>query len=77
MSEQSPGTINVEDGFCGNAKRQMPEVFQSYLNKNPFGRMGTAEEVANIAIFLCSLAASFVTGANIHVDGTLSSRVNY
>ncbi|TPQ26087.1 SDR family NAD(P)-dependent oxidoreductase (plasmid) [Methylomonas sp. HW2-6] len=73
----SPGTIYVEDGFWGNARQQMPELFQSYLNKNPFGRMGTPGEVANVAIFLCSAAASFVTGANIHVDGALSSRVNY
>ncbi|HXU92254.1 MAG TPA: SDR family NAD(P)-dependent oxidoreductase [Gallionella sp.] len=73
----SPGTIYAEDGFWGNAKRHMPEVYEAYLRRNPLGRMGRPEEVANVAAFLCSPAASFVTGANIHVDGALSGRVNY
>jgi 3-oxoacyl-[acyl-carrier protein] reductase len=41
------------------------------------GRMGTAEEVANAAVFLASPAASFITGSNLVVDGAMTSRVNY
>jgi 3-oxoacyl-[acyl-carrier protein] reductase len=36
---------------------------------NPQSRWGTAEEVANVVLFLCSDAASFITGQAINVDG--------
>jgi 3-oxoacyl-[acyl-carrier protein] reductase len=35
----------------------------------PSGRFGTAEEVANAVVFLCSPAASWVTGVALNVDG--------
>lgn len=73
----SPGTIYFKDGFWGNMQRHMPAVYDTFLRRNPMGRMGTGEEVAGIAAFLCSPAASFITGANIMVDGGFTSRVNY
>jgi len=39
------------------------------LSGIPSGRMGTAEEVANAVVFLASERASWITGANIPVDG--------
>ena len=39
---------------------------------NPLGRVGQPEEVAAAALFLCSDAASFITGQAIHVDGGLA-----
>lgn len=36
---------------------------------HPIGRIGTAEEVAQLIVWLCSTKAGFVTGANIPVDG--------
>lgn len=73
----SPGTIYFEDGYWGNVKRHMPEIYETYLKRNPLGRMGTGDEVAKVGAFLCSPAASFVTGSNVIVDGGLTSRVNY
>jgi len=73
----SPGTIYFEDGFWGNAKRHLPAIYDTFLKRNPMGRMGTGAEVANIAAFLCAPAASFITGSNVMVDGGFTSRVNY
>jgi NAD(P)-dependent dehydrogenase (short-subunit alcohol dehydrogenase family) len=50
-----------------------PEQFYEQVGKNiPLGRIGEAEEVANVIAFLASEAASYVTGASINVDGGTS-----
>lgn len=46
-----------------------PAVEDAYAKLQPIGRMGTPSEVAELALFLCSDAASFITGAAIPVDG--------
>lgn len=73
----SPGTIYVEDGFWGGAQRHMPAVYDAYLKRNPMGRMGCPKEIAKLAAYLASPAASFTTGSNIIVDGGFSARVNF
>jgi len=73
----SPGTIYIENGFWDIARRNMPAAYDLFFKRNPMGRMGCANEVAKAAVFLCSPAASFITGSNLVIDGGLTGRVNY
>jgi NAD(P)-dependent dehydrogenase (short-subunit alcohol dehydrogenase family) len=49
-----------------------PERKVALGQAHPLGRVGTPEEVAAVVTFLCSAAASFVSGAIIPVDGALA-----
>lgn len=73
----SPGTIYFDSGVWGDRKRDQPEIYDTALALNPFGRMGTPAEVANAVAFVASPAASFITGANLVVDGGFTRRVQY
>ena len=45
------------------------EMFQTLSAAQPIGRMGTTDEVANLALYLCSDEAAFVTGQAYPIDG--------
>ena len=49
-----------------------PERKRKVLSRTPMGRFGTAEEVGWAVVYLCSSAASFVTGVCLPVDGGVS-----
>ncbi len=71
----SPGTIYFKGGVWHVREQQMPELFKAAMGRNPTGRMGTPEEVASAVVFLASPRATFITGANLLVDGALTQRV--
>lgn len=62
----SPGLI---DTAMGRAEHKASAQMDAILEKTPLGRYGTAEEIANVAVFLCSREASFLSGSDVKVDG--------
>lgn len=68
----SPGRVHTPfvDGFL---QRSYPgreaEMFERLSRTQPIGRMGEPEEIAKLALFLCSDDASFITGSNYPIDG--------
>ncbi len=62
----SPGPFATE---MNTALMQNPEVNQQFLSKIPVGRWGKVEEIGQLARFLCSEEAGFITGTDILIDG--------
>ena len=71
----SPGTTYFKGGFWANVERDDPQGFAKTMAANPMGRMASPADIANAACFLASAAASFITGANLVVDGGYTRRI--
>jgi 2-dehydro-3-deoxy-D-gluconate 5-dehydrogenase len=65
-----PGWIETE--LTAEAKRLFPDLEHAVLSRTPQGRWGKPQDLAGIAVALCSSACDFVTGAVIPVDGGYS-----
>jgi NAD(P)-dependent dehydrogenase (short-subunit alcohol dehydrogenase family) len=68
----SPARVHtpfVDDYLRKNYPGREQEMFEKLSKSQPIGRMGEPEEVASLALFLCSDQASFITGANYPLDG--------
>ena len=62
----SPGPIATE---MNTPIIQNPEANQQFISRIPLGRWGKVEEVGQLALYLCSEEAGFITGADILIDG--------
>lgn len=65
----SPGDIIFPGGTWEKTEEENPKLFNAILKENPFRRLGKPEEIGDVVAFLASNRSSFVTGANILVDG--------
>lgn len=65
----APGSTVFAGGVWAMLKEQQPEVYEAVRASIPWGRLGTPEEVANVAVFLVSPRAGWVVGECVSVDG--------
>lgn len=65
----APGSIEFPGGLWDQCRKQDPARHAAVLAKIPFGRYGTPQEVAHVALFLASPWASWITGQTLVVDG--------
>ena len=68
----SPGRVHTPfvDGFIAkNYPGREKEMFEKLSKTQPIGRMGTPEEIGDLALYLCSDEASFITGTDFPIDG--------
>lgn len=62
----SPGPFATE---MNTALMQNPEINAQFISKIPLGRWGKVEEIGQLALYLCSEDAGFITGTDIVIDG--------
>jgi 2-keto-3-deoxy-L-fuconate dehydrogenase len=68
----SPARVHTAfvDGFLAkNYPGKEKEMFEKLSSTQPIGRMGKPDEIAALALYLCSDEASFVTGTDYPIDG--------
>ena len=61
--------VNIKTAMMDRLTGKDPAVEKQFESMEPVGRMGTAEEIAEAVVWLCSDAASFITGHSMAVDG--------
>lgn len=68
----SPARVHTPfvDGFIAkNFEGKEQETFEKLSKSQPIGRMGTPDEIAYLALYLCSTESGFVTGCDYPIDG--------
>ncbi|HUR47099.1 MAG TPA: SDR family NAD(P)-dependent oxidoreductase [Candidatus Saccharimonadales bacterium] len=62
----SPGPVGTD---MNKPIMENPELNQQFISKIPLGRWGKEEEIGQLAVYLCSEDASFITGTDVLIDG--------
>jgi 3-oxoacyl-[acyl-carrier protein] reductase len=65
----APGSIEFPGGLWEQRKTDNPTLYERTFKSIPFGRMGTPDEIAEVALFLASRHARWMTGQVLTVDG--------
>jgi 3-oxoacyl-[acyl-carrier protein] reductase len=73
----SPGPVMFEGGFWDEVRVNAPQLFASAARLPAMGRHATLVEVADPVVFLCSPRASYITGANLRIDGAALKSANF
>src|SRR4051795_5996260 len=63
-----PGTIKTPS-LLGRAASAGPNGLEMFISRQPMGRLGTAEEIAHLAVYLASDESAFTTGVAHCIDG--------
>jgi len=65
----APGSIDFPGGFWEMVHKNDKAMYDGIVATIPWGRMGTAEEIASVVVFMASPCAGWVTGVTLDVDG--------
>lgn len=72
----SPGWIDVS-GFKKKSKTKQYQITEEDKTQHPAGRVGKAEDIANMVLFLLNPENSFITGQNFIIDGGMTRKMIY
>jgi NAD(P)-dependent dehydrogenase (short-subunit alcohol dehydrogenase family) len=64
----SPGTV-ITPGYSALGDEQIDQIKKGVAATTPLGRVGTPDEIASAVVFLASDESSYMTGADLFVDG--------